>query len=95
MPDQFMTVPFSAALHGLALNFDCGSSPNNDCLRRIEYIRSEHVGFSMITLFSTPEGESLYRRNGFDYAEEDMYMAKEEDDGKTKAMYRPVDVEYI
>lgn len=66
----------------------------DDCLRRIEYIRERHVGFSMITLFSTPEGEKLYLRNGFEYADEAMVMAKEEDDGDTKAMYRPVDIVY-
>jgi hypothetical protein len=66
-----------------------------DCLRRIEYIRQEHVGFSMITLFATPSGEKLYLRNGFDYAEKDMYIAKEADDGQTKAMYRPVNIEYV
>ncbi len=65
----------------------------NDCLHRIEYIRQNHVGFSFITLFSTPAGEKLYSRNGFEYVEEDMYFPKEEDDGKTKAMYRPVDIE--
>ena len=67
----------------------------DDCIQRIENIRANHVGFSLITLFSTPEGESLYLRNGFDYAEEDMYLPKEEDDGLTKAMYRPVDIEFI
>lgn len=67
----------------------------NDCLRRIEYIRQNDVGFSLVTLFATPAGESLYLRNGFDYAEEDMRLPKEEDDGQTKAMYRPVDIEYI
>ena len=178
MREQFITVPLSADLHGLALHFDCGSSKNinaflkspksldlnygktfvlldegktvivgfytlttglveqesiktggsihirdfaldkayrgkvqkvlsdgseiklsdvllDDCIQRIENIRANHVGFSLITLFSTPEGESLYLRNGFDYAEEDMYMPKEEDDGLTKAMYRPVDIEFV
>ena len=62
-----------------------------DCLDRIKEIRNNHIGFSMISLFSTLEGESLYLRNGFDYAEEDMRLPKEENDGKTNPMYRPVD----
>ena len=62
-----------------------------DCIDRIHAIRNDHIGFSMISLFSTFEGESLYLRNGFDYAEEDMRVPKEEDDGQTKPMYRPVD----
>ena len=37
----------------------------DDCFQRIESIRSKDVGFSYITLDSTPEGVWLYERNGF------------------------------
>lgn len=71
--------------HGIILNRDQGG--NNfkisdllldDCIKRIDYIRHNHVGFSFVSLAATPRGKSLYTRNGFEEIEEDMGFPQDE-----------------
>lgn len=64
-----------------------------DCLHRIECIRNNHVGFSFVTLAATKAGESLYRRNGFEFIENDMGLAVEETEELCKQMYLALDYE--
>lgn len=65
----------------------------NDCLERIEEIRREYVGFTFVTLSSTREGYSLYKRNGFEDLEEDMSFSVEESDVECKPMYLAIEIE--
>lgn len=65
----------------------------SDCLEKIEEIRNEHVGFTFVTLSSTKEGYSLYKRNGFEDLEEDMSFSVEEADIECKPMYMAIEVE--
>ena len=65
-----------------------------DCLDRVEYLRKHFVGFSFVTLQSTPEGEGLYSRNDFEYLEEDMHMSKiQYKEGDCVPMYLALDIE--
>lgn len=65
----------------------------DDCIRRIQIIRSSVIGFSFITLCSTAQGKSLYLRNGFEVLEEDMSFSTGETDNDCILMYLPLDVE--
>ena len=67
-----------------------------DCLRRIDWIRQEHVGFGFVTLSASKEGYNLYKRHGFlELAEDEMYFVKGDDEmsGKGIQMYLPLDIE--
>ena len=50
----------------------------NECIHRIYAVREE-IGFTFITLCSTKQGYSLYKRNDFEDLETDMSFAIEED----------------
>lgn len=64
----------------------------NDCISRVIALR-ESVGFEYITLDATPEGYSLYERNGFFDLEEDMFFAGDKKDDGCRQMYYPIDYE--
>lgn len=72
----------------------------DDCIQRILKIR-EQIGFSFITLCSTRQGYSLYKRNDFEDLDDDLHFsvedsrtheARSEDDWCT-FMYLPLDTE--
>ncbi len=65
----------------------------SDCMKRIEYIRENHVGASFVTLNATEDGRRFYLRMGFDYLEENMIFSKEESEVSCVPMYFPLDVE--
>jgi len=64
-----------------------------DCIERILEIRKSSVGFSFITLCSTKEGFSLYKRNEFDELEEDLSFSITETETECTFMYLPIDYE--
>ena len=67
-----------------------------DCLRRIDWIRQDHVGFGFVTLSASKEGYNLYKRHGFlELAEDEMYFVNSDDEmsGKGIQMYLPLDIE--
>lgn len=65
----------------------------DDCIRRIRHIRATEIGFSFITLCSTQQGISLYKRNAFEELDEDMAFSVEETDQDCVLMYLPLDYE--
>lgn len=64
-----------------------------DCMQKIAEIRSNHLGFSFVTLSSTKEGYHLYLRNGFEKLEEDMNFSPEESEEGCIPMYYAIDLE--
>jgi len=64
-----------------------------DCINRIIKIKEGHLGFSFITLASTDEGYNLYKRNGFEDLEDDMFIAKNSGEKTCYPMYLPLDFE--
>ena len=62
------------------------------CLRYIVRLR-EYVGFSFITLCSTNEGFSLYRRAGFEPVDDDMSVAHDSAEKGCHEMYLALDLE--
>ena len=77
----------------LADNIRYSDALLQDCIARAKYIRDNYVGFSFITLQSTKEGHSLYKRNEFEDLEEDMSVTKGEKENKCQAMYYVFDLE--
>jgi hypothetical protein len=65
------------------------------CLETIYTLREKYIGFTFITLCSTKEGYSLYRRNDFEDLEEDMNFSVEESDMECTLMYLPVELEEL
>ena len=65
----------------------------NDCIRRIDAIRSEQIGFSFVTLCATQQGYSLYKRNDFDDLDGDLNFSTDETDKGCILMYLPLDYE--
>ena len=71
-----------------------------DCIQRILGIR-EQVGFSFITLCSTKQGYSLYKRNDFEDLDNDLHFSVEDpaahdarsEDDWCAFMYLPLDAE--
>ena len=59
----------------------------NECLERIETIRQNSLGFSFVTLCSTDEGFSLYKRRDFEELEETMNFSVEYAEAKCTPMY--------
>ena len=77
-----------------------GSQPNmsdallSDCIERILFLRKQYVGFSFITLQSTREGYSLYRRHDFEELEGDMDITNiQGEDEDCKPMFLALDIE--
>lgn len=64
-----------------------------DCIERIINIRNSSVGFAFITLCSTKEGYSLYKRNEFDELEDDLSFSVAETEADCRFMYLPIDFE--
>ena len=64
-----------------------------DCIERILEIRESNVGFEFITLCSTKEGYSLYKRNEFEDLDEDLSFSVTETEKECKFMYLPIDYE--
>lgn len=64
----------------------------HDCMKRIMAIRKNCIGVAFITLNSTKEGEWLYKRNEFDYLEDDMDFAKEDEELECRQMYLALDL---
>ena len=65
-----------------------------DCIDRIVYVRDSFIGFSFITLQSTPAGKSLYKRNDFEEVEEDMKVSQmQESEIDCTTMYLALDIE--
>ena len=50
MHEQFITVPLSADLHGLALHFDCGSSKNINAFLKSQKSLDPDYGKTFILL---------------------------------------------
>lgn len=65
----------------------------SDCINRIDYIRTNHIGCSFVTLASTREGYSLYLRSGFELLEDDMSFTKSTEEQMCISMYLPLDYE--
>lgn len=65
-----------------------------DCLQQIETIQQECVGFTFVTLCSTEEGYSLYKRNGFDELDDGLSFSIEQSELKCVRMYSPIAVDY-
>ena len=63
-----------------------------DCMTRINTL-NEQIGFSFITLNSTDRGYSLYKRNGFDEIEDDMFLPSSKEEEKCRAMYFALEYE--
>lgn len=63
-----------------------------DCIERIEKLR-DSVGFGFITLASTEEGYSLYKRHGFVKLEPDMRFAIDHSEKDCIQMYYALDYE--
>ena len=53
------------------------------------------LGFSFITLGSSMEGYSLYKRNAFEILEDDMSFSVEEAEKDCILMYLPLDCEEL
>lgn len=64
----------------------------DDLLRRVEYIRNHHLGFSFITLNSTDYGYNLYKRTGFEELEDGLEFDNKDDEDDCIAMYLPLDL---
>ena len=62
------------------------------CLANAIKLR-EYVGFSFITLCSTNEGFSLYRRAGFEPVDDDMSVAHDSTEKGCHEMYLALDLE--
>lgn len=65
----------------------------HDCMKRIMVLRSHCIGMAFVTLNSTEEGKWLYRRNEYEYLDEDLDFSKEENDVQCTQMYLPLDLE--
>ncbi len=86
--------------HGLLQDYDRnGKSVKlsdiffRQCIETILSLRNE-IGFTFITLSSTKEGYSLYKRAMFEELDEDMFIAeKEMEQDGCVAMYYPLDIE--
>lgn len=65
----------------------------SDCLARIESIRAHSVGAEFVTLASTPEGERLYRRHGFEDLEDDLSFSPTHGEDQCVCLYLPLDYE--
>ena len=63
-----------------------------DCMDKIQELRNNYVEFAFITLNSTEEGYSLYKRNDFEKLEEDMSFSKEDSELKCIPMYYAIDI---
>ena len=50
MREQFITIPFSANLHRLALNFDCGSSKNINTFLKSQKSLDPNYGKTFVLL---------------------------------------------
>ena len=50
MHEQFITVPLSADLHGLALHFDCGSSKNINAFLKSQKSLDPNYGKTFVLL---------------------------------------------
>lgn len=66
-----------------------------ECIERIYRIRENIIGFSFITLGSSMEGYSLYKRNAFEILEDDMSFSVEEAEKDCILMYLPLDYEEL
>ena len=51
-----------------------------DCLKRIDEIRNNTLGFAYVTLNATANGYHLYTRNGFEPLDEDLVFSLTEDE---------------
>ena len=86
--------------HGLLQDYDRnGNSVKlsdiffRQCIETILSLRNE-IGFTFITLSSTKEEYSLYKRAMFEELDEDMFIAeKEMEQDGCVAMYYPLDIE--
>lgn len=59
----------------------------NECIHRIRNIRSEHLGYSFITLCSTEAGYNLYKRRDFEELDEALDFSIENTEEKCTQMY--------
>jgi hypothetical protein len=86
--------------HGLLQDYDSNGNSIKlsdiffrQCIETILSLR-DRIGFTFITLSSTREGYSLYKRAMFEELDEDMFIAEKdmEQDGCIE-MYYPLDIE--
>ena len=86
--------------HGLLQDYDKNGNPVrlsdvffSQCIETILSFRDK-VGFTFITLSSTKEGYSLYKRAMFENLDDDMFIAeKEMEQNGSIPMYYPIDLE--
>lgn len=65
------------------------------CINDIENIVEEDIGASCIVLCSTKQGLNLYKRHGFEFAQdEDYYVKSDESDSDCFEMYRTIGFSY-
>lgn len=62
-----------------------------DCLARVEQIRSSWVGTAFVTLASSEAGEKLYRRHGFDDLDDDITFSPVHGEDECICLYLPLD----
>ena len=60
------------------------------CISLILKIKKRHIGFSFITLYSTKQGYSLYKRNGFEDLDTDMQLPISYGENDCIPMYMPI-----
>lgn len=65
----------------------------DDFMERVIYLRNNHVGFSFVTLASTEEGYSLYKRHYFEDLDYDLHFSFKDDEKGCKPMYLALDIE--
>ena len=62
-----------------------------ECLSRIEAIRSQQVGVSFVTLASSEAGERLYRHHDFEDLDADITFSPSHGEDKCICLYLPLD----
>lgn len=62
-----------------------------DCLNRIEQLRTTQVGVSFVTLASSRAGERLYRHHGFEDLDSDITFSPVHGEDECICLYLPLD----
>ena len=62
-----------------------------ECLSRIESIRTSQLGVSFVTLASSQEGERLYRHHDFEDLDDDITFSPVHGEDKCICLYLPLD----
>jgi hypothetical protein len=62
------------------------------CMQHIEHIRKNSLGFTFVTLNSTEQGFSLYKRYGFEQLDDDLTFSFDSSEVKCIPMYFALDI---